>query len=1070
MTRCGAVGLAIVLACGPPVAARADSEPPVPVRSGSHEGYGRIVFDMPSRTEYRLTQQGQRVVIQFVGDMTIGSATGVPRNVVGLTGGANQAELTIAPGTSLHDWRLGDHIVIDILDPVAASTAPERAAETPQPGVDNRPSPAEPTAKPAATGAAAPPVPPPSTVPAAKPAANVAAPPVPTPPTAPPAKPAANAAAPLGPPPPTAPAAKPAANAAVSPTPPPPIALAAKPATNAVAPPSTPTVAQAPRPPVAPGAPTPAAVPLQSKPVAASVPPEPATAAVVPPPLAAAAAPMPDAPPATREAQPAVGPVADTGEPPAPKPDSVLVVPFESPSGVAAFRRGNQAVIVFDQRGEVDTAPLRDDPVFGSAVVQDLPTATVIRVPLDAGMALAVSQTGNTWRIAAAPSVPNLQPITAALANDRLVFQANAPGTVMTVADPDTGMTLLVGTQRRQGQGVPVRHRTPEFVLLPTWQGVAVEAIADTLALRPTQTGFVLSGGVGGLAVSPPSDVADLLARSSGLTRRFDFPSQPATALLQHLRVQVLDDATTPPLARGPRREEVARTMISLGLGAEAQAVLQIAAADDPHEAASADNVALASIAALLAHRPEEASGLSDSRLAGWDDIALWQGIRRAELQEGSANAAAVFSATLPLLLAYPAEIRDRLLPLAAETLVAGGELATAIALLDARKDDATLDLARGMLQEIRGENPAALATYDRLAHTKDQSVHARAAVRAVELRLASGQLDVGQAADRLDKLLYNWRGDLSERALREHLAELRARSGAWRAALGLLRETEAIFPDDKAAIHAELTDMFAALLRGDAADALAPLELAALVDENADLLPAGPDGEALEARLADRLVSLDLPKRAGPVLEKLAQAAPTETGRAGFGTRLAALRLREGDATGALAALAASAAADLPPALEERRTLLAADANARRGDTDRALSALGSLATAAADEGRASILERANDWPAAQRALADYVAKAVPREGRLDDGQRRILLRFATAAARAGDEATLAALRQREAARMETGPLADMFRLLTADQVRGVGDLKRSGQEATLARALPGQLKELQPPVRLTP
>ena len=42
----------------------------------------------------------------------------------------------------------------------------------------------------------------------------------------------------------------------------------------------------------------------------------------------------------------------------------------------------------------------------------------------------------------------------------------------------------------------------------------------------------------------------------------------------------------------------------------------------------------------------------------------------------------------------------------------------------------------------------------------------------------------------------------------------------------------------------------------------------------------------------------------------------------------------------------------------------------------------------------------------------------------------------------------------------METGPLADMFRLLTADQVRSVGDLKRSGQEAALARALPGQLK----------
>ena len=37
------------------------------------------------------------------------------------------------------------------------------------------------------------------------------------------------------------------------------------------------------------------------------------------------------------------------------------------------------------------------------------------------------------------------------------------------------------------------------------------------------------------------------------------------------------------------------------------------------------------------------------------------------------------------------------------------------------------------------------------------------------------------------------------------------------------------------------------------------------------------------------------------------------------------------------------------------------------------------------------------------------------------------------------------------------------MFRLLTADKVRSVSDLKRSGQEAALARALPAELKALQ-------
>jgi hypothetical protein len=582
------------------------------------------------------------------------------------------------------------------------------------------------------------------------------------------------------------------------------------------------------------------------------------------------------------------------------------------------------------------------------------------------------------------------------------------------------------------------------------------------MALRPTPQGFVIAGAH---TLTPPSDIADQLAHSVGLTRQFDFPSQPVAVLQQRLQAQMTEDATTPPLARGPFRQAAARTMIALGLGAEAEAMLQIAAADDPHEAGAPDNPALASIAGLLAHRPDEANGLADPRLGAADDLTLWRAVRLAQLQEGSAQAAAMLATTLPLLLAYPAEMRDRLLPFVAETLVAGGEIATAGALLDARKTDGTLDLARAMQQEAQGKATEALASYDRLAQSPDRLVHARAATRAVELRLAVGAIDARQAADGLERLLYSWRGDQRERALRERLAELETRTGAWRSGLALLRESETLFPDDKAAIHAELADMFAALLRDDTADSLAPLELVSVVEENSDLLPTGPDGEALQAKLADRLVALDLPKRAGPVLEKLAQVTKSGVARAGFAARLAALRLREGDAAGALAALDASVAPDLPPELVERRALLVARASARRGDNDHALAALSTLDSAAADETRATILERANDWPAAQRALADYAAKTVPSEGKLDDVQRRTLLRLATAAARAGDPAVLTALRQREGVRMEGGPLGDMFRLLTADQVRGVADLKRSGQETALARTVSGELKAAQPP-----
>jgi hypothetical protein len=100
---------------------------------------------------------------------------------------------------------------------------------------------------------------------------------------------------------------------------------------------------------------------------------------------------------------------------------------------------------------------------------------------------------------------------------------------------------------------------------------------------------------------------------------------------------------------------------------------------------------------------------------------------------------------------------------------------------------------------------------------------------------------------------------------------------------------------------------------------------------------------------------------------------------------------------------------------------------------------------------------------------LSDYATKTVPPEGSLNDTQRRTLLRLATASARAGDDTALANLRQQDMPRMGDGPLADMFRLLTAAQVRGVGDLKRAGQEAALARALPGQLRAVQPGAGLT-
>jgi hypothetical protein len=69
------------------------------------------------------------------------------------------------------------------------------------------------------------------------------------------------------------------------------------------------------------------------------------------------------------------------------------------------------------------------------------------------------------------------------------------------------------------------------------------------------------------------------------------------------------------------------------------------------------------------------------------------------------------------------------------------------------------------------------------------------------------------------------------------------------------------------------------------------------------------------------------------------------------------------------------------------------------------------------------------------------------------------VLLRLASAAAQAGDEAMLGQLRDHDLPRMPAGKLADMFRLLTERPVEGVSDLPRAAREATLARAMPAAL-----------
>ncbi len=771
-------------------------------------------------------------------------------------------------------------------------------------------------------------------------------------------------------------------------------------------------------------------------------------------------APSPQAPPS-----PAIAPAAlavavqreaapDTGQ-----ASAAIVLPFDAGVGAAALTRGDVTLVVFDLPKPLDMAALHNDAMFSSASVTLLPTATLLQVRAPSGGSVALTREPGGWRLAVGSGQEPPRPIAVTETGGTLLLGAVRPGRVVALTDPLSGGTLLVGTQLEGGQAALTARQTPEFALLRTLQGVAVEPLSDRLQLDPVKEGFRLAAVGGPLALAPELLPDALLARAATLTRRFELPTMPPEALRRRLDAQLATAADAPPLARGRLRVAAARTMLALGLDREAAGALRTAAADDPRLADDPEVLGLQGVAALLAHRPEEADGLLDKRLSGTDEVALWRALRTA-MTAPTPETADVLAATAPLLLTYPEAVRNPVLALALETMADAGQAKAVAPFLTARPDDRRLALARAMAMQAEGKSADALARYDALVAGPDRLARLRAAMRAIDVRLAQKQITPAEGAERLEQLEDAWRGDRYELARRERLAELRLQSGAWRPALALLRESAARFPDAAPALRARMGEAVARLLRDDATRSMPPLDFVALLEENADLLGQAATGPDLQAQLADRLLALDLPDAAAPLLERVMRAAPPDAARGAIGAKLATLRLAAGDASGALAALSDSQAPDLPPPLAERRALLSAEGTARMGDPAQAAAQLAALGTPEAERARADILERAGDFPGEVAALAALADKTVPAQGPLDEAAQQTLLRLAAAASHAGDQAALAGLRTRIAGRLAAGPSADTLRLLLAEPVRQVADLARAAKEATLAGTVAADLR----------
>uniref|UniRef100_UPI00262C3B48 hypothetical protein n=1 Tax=uncultured Methylobacterium sp. TaxID=157278 RepID=UPI00262C3B48 len=754
--------------------------------------------------------------------------------------------------------------------------------------------------------------------------------------------------------------------------------------------------------------------------------------------------------------------------------------PFAVRPPAALFERGGVATLAFESplliRLDADALP-------GGSAARLLDSSreggfAVLRFALAGGaLSQLVAGEGGGWDLVLGDgSAPGAVPLVPRRAAD----EAGKPAMAVPLPRPGgafwldrDGERIAVATALGpRTAGVAKRGRFVEFEILASRQGVAVLSGADDLVVRPGLDEVAITRP-GGLAVSPvvadPLDAGAPVGAEAPAVDTARWREDRRGHGLARLHDAAVAAATAERAARPAARVDYARALMANGLHAEAASVLATAFKDDPILAADRRSRVLAAIAAVLLGRDARAAELLGTDVRGGQDpeTRLWRAMLDARAGRGVA-ALAAFKAGLPLIETYPEDLQGPLLLAGARTALDGRDPAFAQKLLTLAGPLAETPLARDQVAFLRnrfaeeiGQDEAAMREYRRLSEEGERPVAAEAALRRVDLGLASGKLGRDEAIDRLERLVLTWHGAPLEPAALGRLGRLYAEAGRWRDAFAVARKANRFYPDDPATrdLHEATVALFAGLFLTDKGARLGKVEALALYFDFKEFTPIGRQGDEIVRRLADRLVALDLLDAAGDLLQHQVDKRLTGAARAAVAAKLATVRLMDGRPLQALQVLQATRLPELPPSVRDARLLLEARALSDLSRTDLALEKLDGVDGPEAGRLRADALWAARRWREAGEAHEALVATRWREPGPLRDDERADVLRAAIAYALAEEAISLDRLRTKFMSKMAESADARAFALLSTPNAAGTAAFRDLARRAITADTLSGFL-----------
>lgn len=727
---------------------------------------------------------------------------------------------------------------------------------------------------------------------------------------------------------------------------------------------------------------------------------------------------------------------------------------WTGPVGAAVFRRGEAIWIVFDTLAELDMRELafRQSRHASAHTVYSGEDYVAVRMVVPSTTQAEVRQDGDEWtvvfseRIDSPPRPINVRRDARRGRLGRILVDMSSPREVRWIDDPMVGDRIAAVTAGGPVEGLATRRTFVGGALLPSAQGIAVQAVADDVAVSIIGGGAVV-GRPEGLNLTPSSDGA----RSQGDASVLANISSPALMDFDNWRGNgyFADEwrarTRSAAVQNSPdSRVSLARFLLAHDLAPEALGMLNLATRDEPDLANDSHVRALRGVASYMMHRLDDAQTYLSTPSLAMDPAAdMWRGMIAVE-QERWEDARRRLGRGEDAAFFYPPVWQARYQAALARATLELGDFASAeqhlYAIENGEPDEQTrLDgqYISARLAEANGDLDTAITRLEELAVSGNPPMEARAIYEMTRLKLADGRIERDAAIEELENLRFRWRGDSIESETIRTLGQLYVESGQYGRGLETMAMAQSRFAGNESErrIFEDMNSIFRRLFLEGEADRMDPIEAVAVFYQYQHLAPIGADGDRMIRRLADRLIAFDLLDPASELLQHQVDNRLREPiARARVATDLAVVYLMDHRYEDALNTIRRSRVAGLPSQLVDERYLLEARALSEMGRVDAALDLIADDRSDAAGRLRADIAWDNRDWeetgPRIERLLGNRYQNPAP----LTPPEQNDVMRAAIAYSLAGDRASARRLGQRFGEMMDATDQAAAFALLTDD------------------------------------